>query len=1181
MNENQKTIELILLEALETEDAQERAAYMDQVCGSDTSMRAELEVLLSSHEQAGDFMKGPLPNEDITLTGSTHPETRATVIGRYKLLEKIGEGGFGVVWAAEQKRPVKRRVALKIIKLGMDTKQVVARFEAERQALALMDHPNIAKVLDAGATDTGRPYFVMELVKGIPVIEYCDQERCSTRERLDLFIKICHAIQHAHQKGIIHRDIKPSNILITLHDGVPVPRVIDFGIAKATQQELTEKTIYTQHHQFIGTPAYMSPEQAEMSGLDIDTRSDIYSLGVLLYELLTGKTPFDEKELLESGIDQMRKIIREKEPLRPSTRLSQVNSPKKSAIQNPQSKIDNDLDWIVMKCLEKNRTHRYDTAGSLARDVSRHLKNEPITARPPTTLYQLQKAWHRNKVVYTAASAVAIALLLGTGISTWQAWAANSARRQSDADREIALQEERKAKEGERKQRLIAYASDMNVAQGALGENNLSRAKQLLYRYVPKPGQEDLRGIEWRYLWQASRGDEIHTFRHESMVSSVSLSADGTRLASSSINGEIRLFDVESQKPLPVPGHDGERWLGWIQRGLVALSPDGQLLAALERGTLTVRNAGNGALVGQFAQLAAPICFSPDSRSLAGMTEAGVRIWNTGDWTSRLVGEPLAIGLHQSRSLVFTSDGSRLIICPSHLADKIMVWNIADNRMEEGLAGMDHPCSISTQGSMVAAGGWEGEVCVWNLTGRKVIKKIQTDNNILLGVALSPDGRTLATGGHDQVVRLWDTTRDFANTRTLKGHLGEIWDLKFSSDSRFLASASKDRTVKLWDLQLPPDAESEYSVRRNLFCRGFSGAGDELRFHDPCEWSGFTEPGGRLAPEARPAHYGLPRSRTDHVLDLRTGQWTYRSRSDSEAIAGATSRTWESGQDTELFGKEDGTVLLSDGATTRSIKVANHPVQPLVLSPTGGYLLVNVLPKNAEHAILWDVEAEGVVGRFPMIKRYRARTRLKQAISPDERFLAYNGDNYSVELWHIPERRKWATLRGHTWHLFGVEFSPDSRLLASFSWDTDCRLWDVEQGAEARPHLLQGHRGLVDRASFSPDGRTVATSSADLSCKLWSVATGQEMLSLPAPQAYPLVHFLPMMAAQADRIVWGGHSETHGSLDSADKVLLRVTTLPSLAEIDEEIRRQSNDETPPRYEEEHGLKAQQRQTEGE
>jgi len=301
----------------------QRAEFLDRECASDAALRARLEGRLSAPQQAG-----PMPGGHGVAIETTRPESpefheaAGKTIGPYKLLEKIGEGGFGVVYVAEQREPVKRRVALKIIKLGMDTRQVVARFEAERQALALMDHPNIAKVLDAGATETGRPYFVMELVRGIQATEYCDQNKFTTKQRVELFIQICNAIQHAHQKGIIHRDIKPSNILVTLHDGMPVPKVIDFGIAKATQQELTEKTLYTQLQQFIGTPAYMSPEQAEMSGLDVDTRSDIYSLGVLLYELLTGSTPFDPQELMKMGVDGMRKTIREKEPQRPSTKLA-------------------------------------------------------------------------------------------------------------------------------------------------------------------------------------------------------------------------------------------------------------------------------------------------------------------------------------------------------------------------------------------------------------------------------------------------------------------------------------------------------------------------------------------------------------------------------------------------------------------------------------------------------------------------------------------------------------------------------------------------------------------------------------------------------------------------------------------------------------------------------------------
>ncbi len=318
--------EVAILNAALELPAGERAAYLDNACAGDAALRQRVEELLRAHEQAKDFLEAPPAGiifKRTNLANVPVAEKAGDKIGRYKLLEQIGEGGCGVVYVAEQQEPVRRRVALKVIKLGMDTKQVIARFEAERQALALMDHPNIARVFDAGATETGRPYFVMELVRGVKITEYCDQNHLSARERLDLFIQVCRAVQHAHQKGVIHRDLKPSNILVTVNDGAPVPKVIDFGIAKATQGRLTDQTVYTAFEQFIGTPAYMSPEQAAMTSLDIDTRSDIYSLGVLLYELLTGKTPFDQKELLAAGLDEMRRTIRETEPPKPSTRLTE------------------------------------------------------------------------------------------------------------------------------------------------------------------------------------------------------------------------------------------------------------------------------------------------------------------------------------------------------------------------------------------------------------------------------------------------------------------------------------------------------------------------------------------------------------------------------------------------------------------------------------------------------------------------------------------------------------------------------------------------------------------------------------------------------------------------------------------------------------------------------------------
>jgi len=466
--------------ALEIADPDERKHFLKLSCADDVMLHEELTKLLAAHtkservfsrgishlvSEACDSLKKAPAADFETETA----EKIGSQIGKYRIVELLGEGGCGLVYLAEQEQPVRRQVALKVIKLGMDTRSVIARFEAERQALARMDHPNIAKVLDAGVTDSGRSFFVMELVQGVKITTFCDKHNLDAPQRLQLFIQVCQAIQHAHQKGIIHRDIKPSNVLVRLLDGVPMPKVIDFGIAKATEGTLSDFTAFTGYGQFVGTPAYMSPEQAQLSGLDVDTRSDIYSLGVLLYELLTGRTPFDQKELVNSGFDEMRRTLREQDPQRPSLMLTSMTNSDLTAIaahrcaEPPKliKSIKGDLDWIVMKALEKDRTRRYETANGLAMDIQRYLHLEPVLARPPSRLYQLRKLIRRNKVVFASGTIVIITLIVGLGVSTWLFL----------REREALQVQERLRKEAE-----LARANEMLLRQKAEARERVTEA---------------------------------------------------------------------------------------------------------------------------------------------------------------------------------------------------------------------------------------------------------------------------------------------------------------------------------------------------------------------------------------------------------------------------------------------------------------------------------------------------------------------------------------------------------------------------------------------------------------------------------------------------------------------------------------------------------------------------------
>lgn len=468
------TIDEIYLAASELDDGAARATFLDQACAGHPDLRQRVERLLRAQPHAEYFLESvAAPGLVPAVNQPTDDKPLGTSIGPYKLREVLGEGGMGIVYAAEQEQPIHRKVALKVIKPGMDSREIIARLEVERQALALMDHPNIAKVIDAGTTDTGRPYFVMELVCGMPITEYCDQAKLNLRDRLKLFISICQAVQHAHQKGIIHRDLKPSNVMITLHDGVPVVKIIDFGVAKALNQKLTEQTLYTRNAQLIGTPLYMSPEQAELSGLDIDTRSDVYSLGVLLYELLTGQTPFDRETFSKLGYDELRRMIREDEPPRPSQRVSTLGSAKLSTIAERRGSDDRhlamslrgELDWIVMKALEKDRTRRYESPNAFATDVESYLNDQPVQACPLSTSYRVLKFARKNRAVLSVAAVVAAVLVAGIAVSSWQALRALRAQSNSDKQQALAKASEQHARANLRKAREAVDQMLLRVSQ--------------------------------------------------------------------------------------------------------------------------------------------------------------------------------------------------------------------------------------------------------------------------------------------------------------------------------------------------------------------------------------------------------------------------------------------------------------------------------------------------------------------------------------------------------------------------------------------------------------------------------------------------------------------------------------------------------------------------------------------
>jgi WD40 repeat protein/tRNA A-37 threonylcarbamoyl transferase component Bud32 len=1147
----------IFLEALELSTPEARVVYLEEACAGDVALHRKVEELLKEHFSNDSLLTGPAVEGGRSEVQSQ--QAPAPLIGRYKLLEKIGEGGFGEVWMAEQREPVKRRVALKIIKLGMNSRQIVARFEAERQALAIMDHANIARIFDADVTDNGRPYFVMELVRGIKITEYCDQNQLPTRERLKLFILVCRAIQHAHQKGIIHRDIKPSNVLVTLHDGVPVPKVIDFGIAKATQQELTDKTVFTQFQQFIGTPAFISPEQAEMSGLDVDTRADIYSLGVLLYELLVGQTPFDVKEMMQGGFDALRRIIREKEPLRPSTKLNTMSGEARTTTgkhrQTEVSKLvhqlQGDLDWIVMKCLEKDRTRRYETANGLAMDIQRHMINEPVVARPPSAAYQLQKAWQRNKGVFTAGAVVAVALVAGIGVSTWQAIratratkgeiaqrvAAQTAQTKAESEQQRANTQAQKASESEQRARRLLYASDMNLAHQALELNNVGKARRLLDRHRPKPGEEDLRGWEWRYLWQLTRGSALVTLtnRPSHQGFSVAFSPDGKTLAVGWWDGRVELWDV--------PGRRWVRALTERERphvGRVAFSPVRNLLAATSEHmmvTLYDLDSGRESILWQAPDQAdwnvRDLAFSQDGSRVviyAGSNpECADAVWVVNVSSSRIEGpHPAGCSQHEYDhfgAARLSPDNRRLYLARNDYVNQRHsiqcidpstgeeLWKTPWQTVAQNLGLMTLDISPDGQVLASASGFTETTIHIWKAANGEHLKALEGHTVCVYDLTFTRDGRHLISAGGDQTIRFWDTSA-WTETQVLRGHTHEVWSVASSEPTQLIASVSKDGDLKLWkkdgnraadgyrrlsealgddSVQLldhsrllllspgqPPELVDLKRDSSPVPLRGIGFSDNVLDCFDTnllCVWTGTNQ---ILVGELRGAEF-VQRAAIPLNFGMRPTGLAYNP---ARQLLAWTEGTFS----TSVY-------LASLAAPGRRIELKSDVpgLVPFRFSKDGNYLAA---AKERDILRTWNVETEQVVASITNFT--------------DARFAA-NGSVLVVTLHHRtleeigfydlarPDRPPQRVPGG----FFGTALavSPDGGLVSASTLDGRVLLLDPAMGKLIE--TIHAHSPAVSGSAFSPDGRRlISTSHGREAVKLWDVGTRQELLTLAGVDQY-------------------------------------------------------------------------------